>query len=156
MVSAAAAPAADGVDYLRDVKPIFAQKCFACHGALKQESGLRLDAAQMVRKGGDSGPAIVPGKAAESLLVQRVSTADIDSRMPLEGEGEPLDQRQLAIVRAWIDQGAVAPDESVPADPREHWAFRSPVRSVIPQINRAHWVQSPIDGFIAHEHDRMG
>ena len=85
------ASAGDRVDYLRDVKPILGQKCFACHGALKQQSGLRLDAAEMIRKGGDSGPSIVPRNAAGSLLIRRVSAADADVRMPPEGEGEPLD-----------------------------------------------------------------
>src|SRR5262245_41832439 len=72
----AQAGAADRVDYLREVKPIFVQKCFACHGVLKQQSGLRLDTAAMMKSGGDSGPAIVPGKSGESLLFQKVSAAD--------------------------------------------------------------------------------
>jgi hypothetical protein len=112
------AAASERVDYLRDVKPILAQKCFACHGALKQESGLRLDAAEMIRKGGDSGPVILAGKPDESAIVKRVSAKDIDERMPPEGEGEPLDARQLGIVRDWIAQGAEAPEETVPPDPR--------------------------------------
>ena len=67
---------ADGpADYLRQVKPVLAEKCFACHGALQQKGGLRLDTAQFVRDGGESGPAIVPGKGGDSLLIVRV-TAD--------------------------------------------------------------------------------
>jgi hypothetical protein len=152
----ATSSAGEGVDYLRDVKPILAQKCFACHGALKQQSGLRLDAAQMIRKGGDSGPAILPGKAAGSLLIQRVSATDADVRMPPEGEGEPLDARQLAVMKAWIDAGAEAPEDPLPPDPREHWAFRAPVRPPVPQTAQGQWPQNPIDTFIAHEHDRLG
>jgi hypothetical protein len=148
--------AGEGVDYLRDVKPILAQKCFACHGALKQQSGLRLDAAQMIRKGGDSGPAIVPGKAADSLLIHRVSASDVEVRMPPEGEGEPLDARQLAVMKAWIDAGAEAPEDPLPPDPREHWAFRAVLRPPMPQTTHRQWPQNPIDAFIAHEHDRLG
>src|SRR4051812_41671195 len=118
LVFTAEAAAVERVDYLRDVKPILTQKCFACHGALKQKSGLRLDSAATIRAGGDGGPAIVAGNPSESLLVQRVSAADVESRMPPEGEGEPLDASQLATLRAWIKQGAVAPDEPLPPDPR--------------------------------------
>ena len=68
--------AADGVDYQRDIKPLFAEKCGVCHGALNQEAGLRLDAGVLIRKGGTDGPVIVPGKAAESLLISEVGECD--------------------------------------------------------------------------------
>lgn len=148
--------AADRVDYLRDIKPILSQKCFACHGALKQESGLRLDAAATIRTGGDSGPVIVAGDPAGSPLLQRVSATDLDMRMPPEGEGEPLDAHQLAKVRAWIEQGAEAPDEPLPPDPRNHWSYRSAVRPAVPVVERAGWVRNPIDAFIAAAHRREG
>src|SRR5215510_1554040 len=79
LIFAAEAAAVDRVDYLRDVKPILAQKCFACHGALKQQSGLRLDTAATIRSGGDSGPAITPGNPTESLLLNRVSATDAET-----------------------------------------------------------------------------
>jgi uncharacterized protein DUF1549/uncharacterized protein DUF1553/cytochrome c len=156
LVAAGRVSASDRVDYAHDVRPILAQKCFACHGALKQQSGLRLDAAAMIRKGGDSGPIIAPGKPEDSLLFRRVSSTDVDVRMPPEGEGEPLDGRQLGIVKAWIEQGAEAPDEPVPPDPRDHWAFRRPVRSDVPQTAHPSSSRNPIDAFIAHEQDQMG
>jgi len=155
-VFAAEAVGNERVDYLRDVKPILAQKCFACHGALKHESGLRLDTAAKIRTGGDSGPTIVPGKPGESLLIQKVSAADAESRMPPEGEGERLDARQLATIKNWIEQGAKAPDEPLPPDPREHWAFRTPIRPAVPVVKRTQWVRSPIDAFIAAGHERQG
>src|SRR4051794_8224655 len=62
---------AETVDYVRQVKPIFKQRCYACHGALKQKARLRLDTAQFVRRGGDGGPAIEAGQAGESLLIDR-------------------------------------------------------------------------------------
>jgi mono/diheme cytochrome c family protein len=156
LVFSASAVAADGVDYLRDVKPILAQKCFACHGALKQQSGLRLDTAAMILKGGESGAVIVTGKPGESLLVQRVSATDAQTRMPPEGEGEQLDARQLATIRAWIEQGAVAPAEPLPVDPRNHWAYRTPTRPDVPSVKRSQWVRNPIDAFIAAGHEREG
>jgi len=147
--------AAAEVDYLRDVKPILAEKCFACHGALKQESGLRVDTAGTIRAGGDGGAAIVPGKPAESLLLKRVADGNAETRMPPEGEGEKLDQRQLAIVKLWIEQGANAPDEPLPPNPREHWSFQTPVRPTVPEGQGGRWVKNPIDAFVAANYERL-
>src|SRR4051794_10672587 len=68
--------AGEAVSYERDVKPILARKCVACHGALKKKSGLRLDTAAGMRAGGDGGPAIVPGHSDESLIVEAVTGGD--------------------------------------------------------------------------------
>src|SRR4051812_5835763 len=74
------------VDYQSQIKPVLRERCFACHGALKQKGGLRLDTAAFALKGGDSGPAIAPGDVAASLLLERVTAADESERMPPEGE----------------------------------------------------------------------
>src|SRR5215831_11798958 len=63
-------------DYLREIKPLLARHCTACHGAEKQKSGLRLDSASFATRGGDSGPAVEPGKSGESLLIQAVTGAE--------------------------------------------------------------------------------
>ena len=122
---------------------------------VKQQAGLRLDTAASIRTGGDSGPAITPGKPVESLLVKRLSALDAETRMPPESEGERLDSRQLQIVQAWIEQGAKAPDEPLPPDPRNHWAYHSPVRPVVPMVQHAAWIRNPIDAFIAANHDLL-
>src|SRR5688572_27629428 len=99
------------VDFTRDVQPILTAHCVKCHGPDKQESGLRLDAGEAIRRGGDSGPALIAGKAAESLLVQAVSgTSDVVSQMPLKAD--PLTEQQVAVLRSWIDAGAKFPAES--------------------------------------------
>src|SRR5262249_27525028 len=126
-----AARAADPVDYLRDVKPILSGRCYACHGALQQKRGLRLDNAALIRKGGKSGPAIVPGKSEESLLIEAV-TGNGRLRMPPEKDGSALTPKQIETLKAWIDQGAKAPDEPIPPDPRKHWAYQTPVRPAVP------------------------
>src|SRR5262245_20656492 len=83
VVLAPTAVAADPpVDYARDVKPVLQARCYACHGALKQKSKLRLDSGEFIRKGGSRGPAIVPGQSAGSLLIARVTDVDEASRMP--------------------------------------------------------------------------
>ncbi len=130
-----AAKADEGVDYLRHIKPILAARCYACHGALEQKNGLRLDTAGLLKRGGDSGPAVVPGKSGESLLVRHVTGAGGATRMPPESEGEGLKPEQIAAIRRWIDPGAAAPaDEKPETDPRDHWAFRRPVRPAVPEV----------------------
>src|SRR5262245_22534443 len=82
--------AAEEVDYLRDVKPILAHRCYSCHGALRQKAGLRLDTAELARQGGDSGPALVAGDSSQSLLIHRATGARGMKRMPPASEGAGL------------------------------------------------------------------
>src|SRR5260221_5425636 len=107
--NAVAASAAEPVDYLRDVKPVLKANCFACHGALKQEAGLRLDAAALIRKGGESGPAIVAGESGERLLIDAITGEADFERMP--EDGKPLAPEKTELLKPWIHQGAKAPDE---------------------------------------------
>jgi hypothetical protein len=152
---AAASLAESQVDYLQQVKPILTDRCYACHGALKHEGGLRLDSAALVVKGGDSGAAIRPGNAAESLLIQRITASDPAERMP--AEGEPLKPEQIAALLSWIDQGANAPaNEQSEPDPHDHWAFRPIARPPVPVVTNSNWVRNPIDSFVAEKHEQLG
>lgn len=116
------------INYLTQIKPLLAEKCYSCHGVLKQESELRLETVDLMRSGGDSGPAIKPGNPAESLLLQRISSRD-DDQMPPHGEGSPLKPDQIRLLEKWIDQGCNAPAEVVPVEPADHWAFQKLVLS---------------------------
>jgi hypothetical protein len=148
---------ADPVDYLRDVKPVLAEKCYACHGALQQKSGLRVDTVRFLRRGGDEGPAVVPGHSDQSPLVRHITAAKGARRMPPASAGEPLSGGQVALIRAWIDQGAGGPaDEKPEADPRAHWAFRAPVRPPLPAVRTAGWADNPVDAFLAAEWEKRG
>ncbi len=91
------------VDYDKDVKPLLAQNCYACHGADVQQSGLRLDLRQNALRGGDYGPVIVPGKSGESKLIRRLVDGDGGMQMPPTGALMP---EEIGVLRAWIDQGA--------------------------------------------------
>ncbi|MHC5541525.1 c-type cytochrome domain-containing protein, partial [Singulisphaera rosea] len=91
--------AAEPVNYTRDVKPVLSHRCYSCHGALKQKGGLRVDTGESIRKGGEGGAAVEPGKSAESLLIELV-TAGEGTRMP--PEGEPLSASEIAHLRRWI------------------------------------------------------
>jgi len=129
------------VDYLRDVKPILKTRCYACHGAIKQEAGLRLDTVAMMRQGGDSGSVLSEDGAIECLLLERISSTEEYERMP--PEGEPLSPEQLRTVRVWLRSGAIGPrDEAPQADPQAHWAYQ-PIRSIDPPGDG-----HPVDAFI--------
>ena len=155
LVAASAVCADEPVDYSAQIKPILRSRCYACHGALKQESGLRLDTGKLARSGGDSGPAVVPEQIDISLLIERVTATDEFERMP--PEGQPLTPGQIALLRAWVAQGARSPESEQPeAALRSHWAFNSPVRPEVPPVTNTDWVRNPIDAFIAAKHERRG
>ncbi|MEC8555015.1 MAG: DUF1553 domain-containing protein [Planctomycetota bacterium] len=135
-------PLAGEVEYTRDIKPVLKAKCYSCHGALKQEAGLRVDTVALMKKGGDTGPAIDPDNLLESKVFARVSSDDPEIRMP--PEGEPLSPEQLSRFRQWIEERAIAPTEEQPqADPNSHWAFQ-PLKKTDPPSITLH----PIDGFV--------
>ena len=140
------------VDYARQVKPLLKTRCYACHGALRQRSALRLDTADLIRTGGESGPAIEPGDSSASLLIQMV-TGPTGDRMP--PEGKPLSAEEIQLLSSWVEQGAVAPAIERPeADPRQHWSFRLPSRSPIPHAVSGSATNNPIDVFLDSERAR--
>ncbi|MCH7728286.1 MAG: DUF1549 domain-containing protein, partial [Planctomycetes bacterium] len=151
----ARAQSAELVNYAKQIKPILSNHCYSCHGALKRESGLRLDTAALARAGGDGGPAIVAGQASSSPLLERLVETDVDLRMPLDAP--PLTAEQIALIIKWIEQGAKAPpDEQPQLDPRKHWAFQVPKRPHVPAVHKEHpWSTAkpnPIDAFVAARH----
>ena len=141
---AKSAPALDPLVYPGKIKPLFAVRCLACHGALEQKGGLRVDTVADMIKGGDSGPGIIPGKPKESPVWLRSAGHGNKRRMPPKGEGEEVGPEDLARLEQWIASGAPAPDrEQRDPDPREHWAFKKPVRAVAPFPG-----SNPIDAWI--------
>lgn len=146
-----------GADYAKSVKPLLQERCYACHGALKQKGGLRLDTATFIRKGGDSGSAVAPGHPEKSLLITRVLSSDPDEHMPPKHEGEPFKTSQVRVLQEWISAGAPAPDDEQPEpDPRHHWAFRPPSRPPVPRVENREWAANPIDAFISARHATKG
>jgi len=149
-----------GADFEREVRPILARKCFACHGPALQKSHLRLDRRADMLRGGESGiPAIEPGKSAASLLIRYVSGADAKLVMP--PAGPRLTAPEIAALRDWIDAGAVWPGSVEPlaakADPRlAHWAFHAPKRPAVPSVRDGAWVKNPIDAFVLSKLEAKG
>ncbi len=150
-VTAGAEPVA--VDYVSQVKSIFKKRCYACHGSLKQNAGLRLDTGQLIRKGSENGAIIQATAPEKSLLLKRVMHEDADQRMP--PIGMPLSDEEIRAIRRWIAAGSPSPAGEEPEeDPRDHWAFRRPVRPALPEISGPGWALNAIDHFLHAEWDR--
>ncbi|MBI3838577.1 MAG: PSD1 domain-containing protein [Planctomycetia bacterium] len=136
------------IDFARDVRPIFEARCFTCHGEKRQESDFRLDRGDDALRGGANGAAIVAGKGNASPLVERISGADPDLRMP--PKGELLTAALVSVVRSWIDQGAAFPAdlESSTSPKPDHWSLQPLVRPPIPPVEESPSVKNPIDAFV--------
>lgn len=132
------AAAAEPVQFNRQVRPILSDACFQCHGpdSVTRKGGLRLDLADAALKGGDSGPALVPGKLDESELWKRVTSTDPDLVMPPPGSGKTIKPEQLATLKQWITEGATY---------QGHWAFLRVERPAVPEVAG---VTNPIDRFV--------
>lgn len=133
--------AASPVDFSREVRPILESRCFDCHGAIKQKSGLRLDSRAGVLEGGDFGPALIPGNPTKSHLIELISSHDENERMPPEGDA--LTPNELDVLKRWIAEGAVWPGEMdatvVAKKTNDHWSFQ-PVATA--------FAHDSLDGFI--------
>jgi len=141
-------PSKVDVDFTRDVKPLFARHCLKCHGPEKQQAGLRLDLHGDAVRGGDSGPAFEAGKSADSLLVKYV--AGLDPELVMPPEGEKLSRDDIALLRAWIDQGAKwsKDGDSGGKSSATHWSFQPIKRPMLPTVHAETWVRNPIDRFV--------
>jgi hypothetical protein len=142
LAAAGAAHAAD-VDFERQIRPLLVERCGDCHGPDTQESSLRLDVKHRALKGGDFGPVILPGKAGESELVRRITTADKKKMMP--PDGDRLTAAEVALLERWIDAGAEWPESEADRlaretdrDPRlQHWAWQPVTRPAVPPAHEA-------------------
>lgn len=129
---------ADEIDFARDVQPILAKRCFACHGPAERESGLAFHDRSIATGEAESGKfAILPGDPTASELIKRVTSTDESHRMP--PEGKPLSTKQIETLRKWIDAGAPY---------AKHWSFVVPTRPEVPQVTNKDWVRNPIDNFV--------
>src|SRR5579883_987551 len=118
------------IDYARDIQPILTKHCTSCHGEKKQRSSLRLDSVTAARRGGNSGPALVPGKSSASRLILAVRGGN-DEVAAMPPKGPRLSVHEIALLRAWIDGGAPIPPnetaEQTNGPASTHWAFQ-PIR----------------------------
>ena len=131
-------PAAAPITFNRDILPILSNNCFACHGPdeKKRETKFHFD----TKEGAFLKPGVIePGRAGESLLIEMITHPDPEERMPPPDSGHALTQKQIDLLRRWIDEGAKWDT---------HWAYTAPVRPEPPAVTRQAWVRNPIDRFI--------
>jgi mono/diheme cytochrome c family protein len=144
-----AAPTAEQLRFFEtSIRPLLVENCHKCHGPKKQWASLRLDSRAAMLRGGDSGPAIVPGKPDESRLILAVRQVDEDLKMPEDGK---LTDRQIADLARWVEMGAPYPaaaEEGTPKRDPNHWAFQPPADPPVPAVKNAAWATSPIDHFV--------
>jgi hypothetical protein len=147
-----------GIEFFeKSIRPVLAERCYSCHGArvAKPKGGLVLEGREAILRGGDSGPAIVPGDPGSSPLIQAIRYMDESLRMPPKG---PLSPDVVAAFEHWVKRGAPAPpaaDHAAAADaarPRgDDWAFQPPRERTVPASNN---VRNPIDSFLQAGLDR--
>jgi hypothetical protein len=136
------------------VRPVLAQNCYGCHTETRS-GGLRLDSAEAVQKGGQSGPPIVPGKPDESLLIQAIRQTGERLKMP---PGRKLKEEEIAAIEEWVKSGAVWPAGAakapsrppyvITAQQRSFWSFQRVRKPVVPEVGDRAFVRNPIDAFI--------
>jgi mono/diheme cytochrome c family protein len=151
--------------YETKVRPVFVEHCYKCHGPDKHRGGLRLDSANALMTGGDTGPAIVPGHPEKSLLIKAINHEDPQLKMP---EGGKLTKEQIADVTRWVKMGAPWPggaaavvsgkkgEMQVTDKDKSHWAFKLVVKPTLPTVKQPSWVKNPIDAFILAKLESRG
>ena len=142
--------ATEPIDFTRDIRPILANHCFACHGPDHQhrEAGLRLDLPQGVTSQLESGAyAVVSGNPEESELVARIFSDDEDKRMPPPETNKELTDEHKILLKRWIASGARY---------TQHWSFRPLLRPPIPTVINVTWIRNPIDAFIVARLEKEG
>ncbi len=149
-------PASDvrQVDYVQDVKPILQQHCYACHADGQSEGGFQLVPRARFLEGGLHGRAVHLGSSLTSPLVHWITELDSEKVMPPKDHGDKMTDGEVAILRAWIDQGCSWSSDEETLDPRmekarEHWAYQ-PLKSVEVPNSMAddRWSKTPVDRFI--------
>ena len=164
-VATTATDDAAGVEFFeKSIRPLLAARCFECHGPQKQKGNLRLDSRAAVLKGGDTAPAVTPGKPEESLLVDAIRYGDT-YQMPPKSQLPP---EEIAALVEWvrigapwgIDSAPVAKASSAPtfnlAERAKHWSFQPLAQVVPPHVGDSPWIKTAVDRFILAELQAAG
>jgi hypothetical protein len=137
----------------KSVRPLLISKCSGCHAGAAPAGGLSLDSRAALLKGGGRGPAVVPGNAAESLLLRAVRHSEGNLRMP---PGPKLTDAEILPIAQWIDAGAPWGQAAAPPQTQKYWSFIPPSDPVVPQVRFKAWVQNPIDAFVLARLEEKG
>ncbi len=158
-ITPAAAPTAAEVDFFeKKIRPVLVESCYKCHSekAEKVRGGLLLDTREGIRRGGDSGAAVVPGDVGGSLLIEAVRSANEDTAMPPKKAGGKLPDAVIADFEAWVKMGAPDPRDGASrvvkkADmeaAKQWWAFTPPKPQAVPVPKDAAWARTDVDRFL--------
>ncbi len=150
------ARAADIAFFEKQIRPLLVRHCLRCHGSEEENGGLRLDSRDAWKLGGDSGPAILPGKPSESLLIKAIRYKDSDLEMPPKGI---LPKAAIAAFEKWVARGAADPRAAAAPlskrnkgvsleEGRSFWSFQPVVKHQPPDVAGADWAETDIDRFI--------
>jgi len=150
-------------NFRESIEPVLIKECYRCHSAKaeKLKGGLRLDSREAMLRGGDTGPAVVPGKSSESLLVQALRH---EGGLEMPPKASALSGEVVARFVKWIDDGAPAPAAGSataavvpgPGDARKHWAFQPVTWPVPPVVNDRSWPLTPVDTFVLAKLEERG
>src|SRR5262245_23784153 len=137
IIAVQSASAQTKIEYNRDIRPILAENCFACHGpdSAARKAGLRLDQ----RDAAVEAEAITPGQPEKSALIERIFAEEASQRMPPAKTNKRLTAAQKDLLKRWIASGA---------EYQVHWSYFAPKRPALPAVKNAAWVRNPIDSFI--------
>jgi hypothetical protein len=160
--SFAAEPTAAQLEFFEnEVRPVLSKHCYKCHSvnAEKVKGGLLLDSREATRRGGDTGPAVVPGHPEQSLLIQAVRYTDPDLQMPPK---QQLSEAEIAALERWVQMGAPDPRGATAAQKEwkdaglDWWAWQPLTKPAVPVVNDKSWAQTPLDHFILAKLDDKG
>jgi uncharacterized protein DUF1553/uncharacterized protein DUF1549/concanavalin A-like lectin/glucanase superfamily protein/cytochrome c len=142
---------AQEVEFNRDIRPIFSDKCYTCHGpgVANRQTKLRFDTESAAKQDLGGHYAIVPGDPEKSVIIRRITAANPAMRMPPVWSAYKLSDHEIDLIQRWIQQGAVW---------EKHWSFIPPKRRPLPEVKEHNWPRNPIDNFVlAHlEHEGLG
>ena len=144
------------------IRPVFAENCYKCHSqqAEKVKGGFLLDTREGLLKGGDTGPAIVPGDPESSLLIKAIRYTDPDLQMP--PKGKKLPDEVIADLTAWVKMGAPDPRDATAAQKvwadsgKNHWAWQPLKKPAVPEVKDTGWPKTPVDDFILAKLEEKG
>jgi len=140
----------DQISFNRDIRPIFSDRCYTCHGpdVSNRKTPLRFDKAEGAQQDLGGRFAIVPGNIEKSTLIARITTDDPIRRMPPAYEGhDKLSEREIGLIQRWIEQGAAW---------QSHWSLIPPERPSLPAVSKPDWPVNGIDHFVLARLEREG
>jgi len=160
VLRAATSASEAGEQFELKIRPLLANRCFACHSS-SALGGLTMTSREALLRGGKSGPALVPGKPEESLIIRAVE--HLDDRMKMPMGAAKLSDGEIALLSGWVKTGAVWPESAgtaripkgskynITPEQRAFWAFQPPVKPALPEVRNSAWARNAIDRFVLEQ-----